>query len=186
GEVLSSGRLVAMGRTAFLVAALPGQRRLLEELGDARAFERVSDYLRSVEEIVAAEGGALVKTASGTTLCAFESAAAAARAALLLRDRFDPGNANDRRDPLDVRLVVHQGPTVAATLDGRLDYFGKTVESALDLIAQAPAQQVLLSSVLAEDQNAMADVTAAGYSLKIQVLHAQGDFALLAVPQGHG
>jgi hypothetical protein len=71
-------------------------------------------------------------------------------------------------------------------LDGRLDYFGKTVESALDLIAQAPAQQVLLSSVLAEDQNAMADVTAAGYSLKIQVLHAQGDFALLAVPQGHG
>ena len=107
-----------------------------------------------------AEGGALVKTASAMTLCAYESAAAAARAALALRERF----AGSAADPLDVRIAVHQGPALTATMDGRLDYFGRTLETALDLIALAPAGQVLLSAGLADDQDVIADVISAGYA----------------------
>jgi class 3 adenylate cyclase len=178
-EVLATGRLAALGRTAFLVAHVCEQRRLLHLLGDARAFELVAAHLRELSECAAAEGGALIKTASGSTICAFDSAAAAVRAALLLRTREGVA-ANDQR--LDVRLLVHQGSAVAATLDGRLDYFGDTVETALELAVEAPAHQILLSQAVAEDRHVIADVTGAGHSLQRLDTKADHEFGVVVVP----
>jgi class 3 adenylate cyclase len=135
-----------------------------------------------VEEVVSAEGGALVKTASAVTLCAFESGAAAARAALALRQRFAKSGTDQPSAvaQLDVRIAVHQGSALTATMDGRLDYFGRTVETALDLIALAPAGQVLLSAALADDQDVVADVISAGYALTVNELDGGADGVLLA------
>jgi class 3 adenylate cyclase len=184
GEVLASGRLVAVGRPAFMVCSVYHQRQLMSELGDARAFEQILTHLQWIEDATVAEGGAMVKTASGATLCAFDSASAAVRAAMALRARLDhaltqPGTLR----PLDIRIIAHQGPAVAATLDGRLDYFGHTVESALDLVAHAPPGRVLLSEALAEDQNALADLTSAGHGLELMQLGAHGGDCLLARAQ---
>jgi class 3 adenylate cyclase len=169
GEVLASGRLVAVGRTAFLIAHIQAQRQLMNELGDARAFELMLKHLEWIEEAVAGEGGAVVKTATGGTLCAFDSASAAARAALTLRMRLVDAtrDESESRQRLDVRVAVHQGPAVAATVDGRLDYFGHTVETAYDLIAFTTPHQVLLSAALAEDADTIADLTGASHTLEL-------------------
>jgi class 3 adenylate cyclase len=164
GEVLASGRLVAVGRTAFMVAAVQQPRQLMQELGDARAFELMLKLIERIEEAVAAEGGAMVKTANGAVLCAFDSAAAAARAAVTLRMRL---NAEHDSAALDVHLVVHQGPAVAATVDGRLDYFGQTVETALDLCPLGTRSEVLLSTIVAEDPHVIADLSGAGHALEL-------------------
>ncbi|MET0387943.1 MAG: protein kinase [Polyangiales bacterium] len=160
GEVMAPGRLAAVGRTAFLVAQVRDQRALLRAHGDARTFERVAPHLAQLSEHVAAEGGALVKTTSGTSLCAFDSPVAAVRAALAVW----LGRQNDAT--LDVRLLVHQGSAVTATVDGRLDYFGETVEAALELVNGAPAAQILLTRAAAEDVRVIDEVTAAGHSLR--------------------
>jgi class 3 adenylate cyclase len=164
GEVLASGRLVAVGRTAFMVAAVQRPRQLMQELGDARAFELMLKLIERIEDAVAAEGGAMVKTANGAVLCAFDSAAAAARAAVTLRARL---NAEHDNAALDVHLVVHQGPAVAATVDGRLDYFGETVETALDLCPFGTRSEVLLSTIVAEDPHVIADLSGAGHALEL-------------------
>lgn len=167
GEVLASGRLVAVGRTTFLLTGVHRQRDLIRSLGDARAFELMLHQLDTVEEVVVGEGGALVKTGSGMALCAFESAGAAARAALMLYYRLTAEAATSAIS-LDTRIVVHQGSAVAATIDGRLDYFGQTVEDLSDLMKQAPADRVLMSSVLADDPGVMSELTAAGHALHLQ------------------
>lgn len=174
GEVLTSGRLVSVGRTAFLVAGVHDQRALLETLGDARAFEQVLQVLSLLEEIVAEEGGAVVKTATGATLCAFEAGTTAIRAALWLRRRL-------RGLPTapDVRIVVHQGPSVTATFDGRLDYFGATVERAMDMLQSAPADRVLLSSVLAQEPNTARELKAESCESEIFPVASEHDFGLV-------
>jgi class 3 adenylate cyclase len=175
GEVLASGRLVAVGRTAFLVAAVQQPRQLMQQLGDARAFELMLKLIERIEEVVAAEGGAMVKTANGAVLCAFDSAAAAARAAVTLRMQL---HAQARDGALDVHLVVHQGPAVAATVDGRLDYFGQTVETALDLCPFGTRSEVLLSTAVAEDPHVIADLTGAGHALELFDLDELGSSAV--------
>ena len=176
GEVLASGRLVAVGRTAFLIAAVQGARQLMQDLGDARAFEIMLKLIEKIEDAVAAEGGAMVKTANGAVLCAFDSAASAARAAVTLRDRLN------LECELDVHIVVHQGPAVAATVDGRLDYFGQTVESALDLCPFASSSEVLLSTEVAEDPHVIADLTGRGHTLELIELDALNQSAVRVSP----
>ena len=183
GEVLASGRLVAVGRTAFLVATVHAQRAMLEALGDTRAFERVLAHLALVEAVVAGEGGAVVKTASGNTLAAFETAAAAARAAMSLRARLDD-LVLDGMPTLDVRIAVHQGPTVAATFDGRLDYFGRTVETAIELVGYADASCVLLSSAVADDVHAMSDLSDAGHTISLIEMGAGDGYAAVVHARG--
>ena len=178
GEVLASGRLVAVGRTAFLVTSLHAQRELLAKLGDANAFERVLAQFDVVAESVEAEGGALVKRfASGATLSAFESAAAASRAAVQLRAAL-----SSKPETLDVRIAVHQGAAVAATFDGRLDYFGRSVETAIELVDSAPADGVLLSAAIAEDAHAMSDLTTAGHTITLLELGVSGDYGVVVTP----
>jgi serine/threonine protein kinase/class 3 adenylate cyclase len=177
GEVLATGRLVSVGRTAFVVASLHDQRGLLSELGDARAFERLLTVLSMLEEIVAEEGGAVVKTAAGATLCAFSASAPAIRTALALRRRL-----HALLNAPDVRIAVHQGPSVTATFDGRLDYFGQTVERAMDLCAHAPKDRVLLSSTLAQDPGTLRELKAEDCESEAAALESDLGYGLVVLP----
>ena len=115
----------------------------------------------------------MVKTANGAVLCAFDSADAAARTALQLRAALDA----DAAAPV-VHLVVHQGPAVAATVDGRLDYFGQTVETALDMCVFGNPHEVLLSTVVAEDPHVLAELSEANSDLKLVALDKLGGNAV--------
>jgi eukaryotic-like serine/threonine-protein kinase len=174
GEVLSSGRLVSVGRTAFLVTGLHDQRGLLEALGDARTFEQVLELLSLLEEIATEEGGTIVKTAAGATLCAFDSGTAALRTALTLRHRLTL-----KHGAPDVRIALHQGPSVAATFDSRLDYFGTTVERAFELLQHAAVGGVLLSSALAQDPSVMRELEGETCETELVPLPEAQDFAML-------
>jgi class 3 adenylate cyclase len=117
----------------------------------------------------------MVKTANRAVLCAFDSAAAAARATVTLRERLNTA------DESDVHIVVHQSPAVAATVDNRLDYFGQTVESTLDLCPFATSSEVLLSTGVAEDPHVIADLTDAGHALELITLDGLGQSAVRVI-----
>jgi class 3 adenylate cyclase len=55
------------------------------------------------------------------------------------------------REALIIKLGVHAGPCIAVTLNGRLDYFGSTVNLAARLQAQSRGGDIVLSSSLAAD-----------------------------------
>jgi serine/threonine protein kinase len=178
-EVLAQGRLVAVGRTAFVVTRAVDQRRLMSEIGDARAFEHMLALFDVLDGAASDEGGAVVKTASGVSLSAFASGGQALRAALALRARLDARALEPHvgKRALDVRIAVHEGPAVAATFDGRLDYFGQSVERAIELLDHVPPSHVLVSSAVLQDHSVHFDAGALSHDTRM--IDTGDGFALL-------
>jgi serine/threonine protein kinase/class 3 adenylate cyclase len=147
-EILARGRLVNVATITLLVTDLGGAGRLYEELGDARAFALIEEHFRHAEKLIAREGGALIKTVGEGIVAAFSDAAAAARAAWALASTAPAGAADWRHS---LRIAVHRGPAMAATLNDHLDYFGATVQRAHWLLAETQDGEILLSQAVAAD-----------------------------------
>src|SRR5262249_2857786 len=114
GEVLSPGQLVSVANVTLLVTDLDGASDLYEEVGDGPAFSRIHECFRLLGERVRQEGGAVVKTVGEGLVAVFNEPAAAVRAALdlpavLRREEATRG--------LRLRVAVHRGPALAATLN---------------------------------------------------------------------
>jgi len=63
-----------------------------------------------------------------------------------------------------IRAGIHKGPTVVVTLNGRLDYFGTTVNEAARIEGQCHENQLLLSDAILENASAKAQL--AGFAVE--------------------
>jgi len=130
-EVLAPGLEVRIQRLGFLFTDLAGSTALYERVGDARAFRLVQEHFAILAEVVEAHRGAIVKTVGDAIMAVFPTAADAVEAAVLIQREIRRLDARGAVDPARlVRVGVHEGPCVAVTLNGRLDYFGTTVNTA--------------------------------------------------------
>jgi class 3 adenylate cyclase len=148
GEVLSPGQLINLDTVTLLVTGLDRAGDLYAELGDARAFGLLLELFRLVDSKVRAEGGALIKTVHEGTVSAFAEPSAAVRAALELVQAL--GEEEKTRD-LAVKVGIHRGSAMVATLNDHLDYFGTTVSIASLLPGVAVGGQIILSRPVASD-----------------------------------
>jgi class 3 adenylate cyclase len=148
GEILSPGQLVSVATVALLVTELEGAGDLYARLGDARAFALIHEHFGLLRERIAAEGGALIKTVGEGVVAAFADAEAAVRAGLALP--VDLAGHKATHD-LRLRVGIHRGPALAATLNDHLDYFGTTVRQALHLPVLACGGGLLLTESVAGD-----------------------------------
>ncbi len=151
GEVLSPGQLINIDTVTLVVTDLDRAGDLYAEMGDSRAFASIHEQFRLIGDRVRREGGAMVKTVLEGTVSAFSDPLAALRVALDLPGVLAGGEAT--RD-LDLRVAVHRGPAMVATLNDHLDYFGTTVGVAFRLTRLARAGQVVLTRPVAADPGA--------------------------------
>src|SRR5690606_38551057 len=70
-EVLRPGEEISVGSTTLMFTDLRNSTRLYREIGDAPAFGRVREHFEILEEAVAAEGGAIIKTMGDAVMAAF-------------------------------------------------------------------------------------------------------------------
>ena len=148
GEVLSPGQLISLDTVTLVVTELDHSGDLYSELGDARAFAIVLEQFRLIDERVRREGGALIKTVHEGTVSAFADPAAALRAALEMPAALALG---EKTRDLALRIGIHRGPAMVATLNDHLDYFGTTVSLAARLPALAKGGQIVLTRPVASD-----------------------------------
>jgi class 3 adenylate cyclase len=150
GEVLAPGRLATVSTVTFLVTALdPDQAdALYQGLGDARAFGVIHEHLRRSGDAIRRGGGAVVKTQGEGLVASFSDVTAAVRTALDL-----PGclAADEATRPLRLRIGVHRGPALAATVNDQLDYFGTTARQAARALDHARAGNLVLTRAVAAD-----------------------------------
>jgi class 3 adenylate cyclase len=109
----------------FLFTDLKGSTELYERVGDIVAYDLVREHFRVLNEIVAAEAGAVVKTIGDAVMATFPSPDRALAAALRMRDSL-----RELKKDLLIKIGIHEGPCLAVTLNDRLDYFGQTVNIA--------------------------------------------------------
>jgi class 3 adenylate cyclase len=109
----------------FLFTDLKGSTALYDRVGDLVAYDLVREHFRVLNEIVAGQGGAVVKTIGDAVMATFPSPDRALAAALRMRESVR----NLKKDLL-IKIGIHEGPCLAVTLNDRLDYFGQTVNIA--------------------------------------------------------
>jgi eukaryotic-like serine/threonine-protein kinase len=153
GEVLSPGQLISLDTVTLVVTDLDHAGDLYTDLGDARAFAIVLEQFRLIDALVRLEGGALIKTVHEGTVSAFADPAAAVRAALGLPGVLADG---EKTKDLALRVGVHRGPAMVATLNDHLDYFGTTVSIASSLPRLARGGSVVLTRPVASDPRVVA------------------------------
>jgi class 3 adenylate cyclase len=156
-DVLRPGDEVAVGRIALLFSDLKGSTALYQSIGDASAYHLVRDHFAFMARVIREHEGAIVKTIGDAVMAAFVSPTQAIAAAIDIQrevasfNRESHGQEGEASPPIVIKLGVHSGPTIAVTLNDRLDYFGSTVNMAARLQGQSEGGDIVLSPEIAED-----------------------------------
>jgi class 3 adenylate cyclase len=109
----------------FLFTDLKGSTELYDRVGDLVAYDLVKAHFRALQDIVAAEAGAVVKTIGDAVMATFPTPDRAVAAALRMR-----GAMRDLGSDLVLKIGIHEGPCLAVMLNEHQDYFGQTVNIA--------------------------------------------------------
>src|SRR5690348_4073713 len=127
----------------FLFTDLRGSTELYERVGDLVAFDLVRAHFLVLNEIVAAEAGAVVKTSGDAVMATFPTPDRAVAAALRMRDAMRDLKDARGGDGLMLKVGIHEGPCLAVVLDNRQDYFGRTVNIAARVQGLADSRSIL-------------------------------------------
>ena len=130
----------------FLFTDLKGSTELYDRVGDLAAYDLVRAHFRVLNEIVAAEAGAVVKTIGDAVMATFPTPDRALAAALRMRD-----SVQTIKDDLLIKIGIHEGPCLAVTLNDRLDYFGQTVNIAARVQGLADSQAIIATKPVVEN-----------------------------------
>jgi class 3 adenylate cyclase len=138
----------------FVFTDLKGSTELYERVGDLAAFDLVRAHFRVLQEIVAAEGGAVVKTIGDAVMATFPTPDRALAAALRMRGAMRDFNAERQGEDLLLKIGMHEGPCLAVMLNDRQDYFGQTVNIASRVQNLAVSDAIFATGPVVEDPRA--------------------------------
>lgn len=136
----------------FLFTDLRGSTELYERVGDLVAFDLVRSHFQVLQEIVAAEAGAVVKTIGDAVMATFPTPDRAVAAALRMREAMLQLNEKNGREDLLLKIGVHEGPCIAVAMNERQDYFGQTVNIASRVQGLADSQSIFATGAVIDDQ----------------------------------
>src|SRR5437667_6504007 len=133
----------------FLFTDLKGSTELYQRVGDLVAFDMVRAHFRVLNEIVAAEAGAVVKTIGDAVMATFPTPDRAMAAALKMREAL-----KDLKGDLLLKIGIHEGPCLAVSLNDRQDYFGRTVNIAARVQGLATSRSIFATRRVVTDSEA--------------------------------
>jgi len=161
-ETLDVDQRLKIISLTFLFSDLKGSTELYDRVGDLVAFDLVKEHFRVLNEIIASERGAVVKTIGDAVMATFATPDRAVAAAIRMRDAMtDLGEQRHEKDLL-LKMGIHEGPCLAVSLDDRQDYFGQTVNIAARVQALAASRSILVTEPVMENPEASAMLETSG------------------------
>jgi len=111
----------------------------------------VREHFRTLNDIVATEGGAVVKTIGDAVMATFLTPDHALAAALKMREAMRWLNETHGREDLLLKIGIHEGPCLAVSLNERQDYFGQTVNIASRVQGLAMSRSILATAPVVQN-----------------------------------
>jgi class 3 adenylate cyclase len=169
--VMSAGGL-AVKRVALLFTDIKGSTALYDRIGDMKAFNLVRQHFGMLRDVIAANRGALVKTIGDAIMASFHEPLNAIRAALDMLAQIRRFNDSVGEELITLKIGAHVEHCLAVTLNGRLDYFGQTVNLAARVQGLAAENDIYMSDEIYRLPGA-ADLLAA-MQCEAQTVHVKG------------
>jgi len=169
----------------FLFTDLKGSTDLYERVGDLVAFDLVQSHFKVLQEIVAQEGGAVVKTIGDAVMATFPTPDRALSAALRMREAMIELNRKGSTEDLLLKIGIHEGPCLAVNLNERQDYFGQTVNIASRVQGLAGTRAILTTAPVVQHPEAAVILQAGGLKPTAQqrsVRGVAGEVAIYEIP----
>ena len=152
-DTVSVDQRLKITSLTFLFTDLRGSTELYERVGDLTAFDMVRSHFQVLQDIVASEAGAVVKTIGDAVMATFPSPDRAVTAALRMREAMHALNEKSGREDFLLKIGVHEGPCIAVMMNDRQDYFGQTVNIASRVQGLATAQSIFVTSSVMDNKN---------------------------------
>jgi class 3 adenylate cyclase len=153
-DTLAIGQRLKILSLTFLFSDLKDSTELYEHVGDLVAFDLVNEHFRLLQEIIASERGAVVKTIGDAVMATFETPDRAIAAAIRMREAMSDLGAERQHQSLRLKLGIHEGSCLAVTLNGQQDYFGQTVNIASRVQGLAASRAIMVTESVVENANA--------------------------------
>ncbi len=147
-EVIAAEQRLKITSLTFLFTDLKGSTALYERVGDLAAFDLVRAHFALLQQIVAGEAGAVIKTIGDAVMATFPTPDRALAAALRMREAMRRLNDERGRDDLALKIGIHEGPCLAVVLNDRQDYFGQTVNIAARVQGLADSHGILATGAV--------------------------------------
>jgi class 3 adenylate cyclase len=161
-ETLAIGQRLKILSLTFLFSDLKDSTELYERVGDLVAFDLVNEHFRLLQEIIASERGAVVKTVGDAVMATFETPDRAIAAAIRMREAMSDLGAERQHQSLRLKMGIHEGSCLAVTLNGQQDYFGQTVNIASRVQGLAASRSIVVTESVVQNVNAQALLEANG------------------------
>lgn len=145
-ETLSVDEGIAVKDITFLFTDLKGSTDMYDRIGDLNAYYLVRQHFDTLITAITNNHGAIVKTIGDAVMATFLSSSDAVKAALDMLQGLDEFN-ETISVPLYLKIGIHSGPSIAVTLNERLDYFGQTVNIAARIQGLAGASEIYVSQL---------------------------------------
>ncbi|MET4390260.1 class 3 adenylate cyclase [Bradyrhizobium sp. F1.4.3] len=161
-ETLAIGQRLKILSLTFLFSDLKDSTGLYEHVGDLVAFDLVNEHFRLLQEIIAAEQGAVVKTIGDAVMATFETPDRAIAAAIRMREAMSELGAQRQHQGLLLKMGIHEGSCLAVTLNGQQDYFGQTVNIASRVQGLAASRAIVVTEAVVDNAETRTLLEASG------------------------
>jgi class 3 adenylate cyclase len=151
-EVVSRDRLSDYSACTLLAVRAVNLPQLCENWGEVAAYLKLGERFRGLRQAIEARGGQVVREGDDQLLAAFPQTLSAVAAAVGLLDTPAEGP----EAAIRLRAALHRGTALATSVNGRLDYFGRAVTTARDLLDSPCSQPLVLSDELSHDPEVVA------------------------------
>jgi class 3 adenylate cyclase len=184
-DTLDPDQRLKITSLTFLFTDLKGSTELYDRVGDLVAFDLVRAHFRVVNEIVAGEAGAVVKTIGDAVMATFPTPDRAVAAALRMREAMRTLNAEHGREDLLLKIGIHEGPCLAVVLNDRQDFFGQTVNIASRVQGLAQSRAIFATGSVVDHPGSAGLLSESGLIPVPQQRHLRGipeEFAVYEIP----
>lgn len=148
-EVLRKGEKISVDRLTLMFTDLYDSTAMYHKEGDDRAVSRVIEHFEILQEAVAKEDGALVKTIGDSIMAVFSTPSQAMNAFINAQQIISKDERFNKS--LQLKAGIHHGSCVAVNLNNKIDYFGSTVNIASRLVDSADVNEVMVSESVFSD-----------------------------------
>ena len=174
-DTLSLRESLAISQVCIMFTDIKGSTELYDRLGDSTAYGLVRDHFDVLFAAVEKNHGVIVKTIGDSVMASFRSPSDGVAAALDIRRAFDAFNRRENlRGEVIVKIGLHAGATIMVNLNNRLDYFGQVVNMAARIQGTADGGQIVISSEVRADRDAVARMKGAVKALRRRVENLKG------------
>ncbi len=163
---------LALKSLSILFTDLQASTALYERVGDLDALRLVRAHFDVLNDVVAKERGAVVKTIGDAVMAVFAEPDRAVKAALRMNESVK--GVSTTSEDLVLKIGLHTGPCVAIQSNNQIDYFGRTVNIASRVQNVADGGEVVVTQAVWEHPRVPTIVERAGIRISEDRVRLKG------------